>query len=74
MQKVSQLAATPLWPLYARRPYLFVNDVSIIFIDRIDPTDPLKREQYWRHTLKIFVPYGLNISEGVWLHNICKLL
>ena len=24
-----------------------VNDASIIFIDK---TDPLKREQYWRHT------------------------
>ena len=23
----------------------FVNDVSIIFIDKTDPTDPLKREQ-----------------------------
>ena len=26
----------------------FVN-VSIIFIDKTDPTDPLKREQYWRY-------------------------
>ena len=24
----------------------FVNDVSIISVDKIDPTDPLKREQY----------------------------
>ena len=30
----------------------FVNDASIIFIDNTDPTDPLKREQYWKHTLK----------------------
>ena len=30
----------------------FVNDVSIFFIDKSDLTDPLKREQYWRHTLK----------------------
>ena len=30
----------------------FANDVSVIFIDKTDPTDPLKREQYWRHTLK----------------------
>ena len=52
----------------------FVNDVSIIFIDKTDPTDPLKREQYWRHTLKTLVPYGLNVSESVWLHDICKLL
>ena len=43
----------------------FVNDVPIIFIDKTDPTDPLKREQYWRHTLKTLVPYGLNVSESV---------
>ena len=30
----------------------FVDDVSIILIDKTDPTDPLKREQYWRYTLK----------------------
>ena len=30
----------------------FVNDASIIFIDSTDPTDPLKREQFWRHNLK----------------------
>ena len=42
-----------------------VNDVSIIFIDTTDPTDPLQREQYWRHTLKTLVPDGLNVSENV---------
>ena len=52
----------------------FVNDVSIIFIDKADPTDPLKREQYWRHTLKTLVPYGLNVSESVSSHDISKLL
>ena len=41
----------------------FVNDVSIIFIGKTDPIDPLKREQYWRHTLKTLVPYGLNVSD-----------
>ena len=41
-----------------------VNDVSIIVTDKTDPTDPLKREHYWRHTLKALVPYGLNISES----------
>ena len=30
----------------------FVNDVSITFIDKTDPSDPLKREDYWRITLK----------------------
>ena len=43
----------------------FVNDASIIFIDKTDPTYPLKREQYWRHALKTLVSYGLNVSESV---------
>ena len=33
----------------------FVNDASIIFIDKTDPTDPLKREKLWRHALKTLV-------------------
>ena len=28
----------------------FVNDASIIFIDKTDSTDLLKRKLYWRHT------------------------
>ena len=43
----------------------FVNDVSIIFIDKTDPTDPLNREQYWRQTLKTLIPYDLHVSESV---------
>ena len=46
----------------------FVNDASIIFIDKIDSTDLLKKEQYWRHTLKtlvLYVLYVLNVSENV---------
>ena len=45
----------------------FLNHVSITFIDRMDPTNPLQRENYWKHTLKIFAPYGLNIKENVQL-------
>ena len=26
----------------------FFNDVSITFIDKTDPSDPLRREDYWR--------------------------
>ena len=46
----------------------FLNDLSITFIDKTDPTNPLQqREHYWKHTLKTFAPYGLNIKENVWL-------
>ena len=30
----------------------FLNNVSITFIDKIDPSDPLQREDYWREILK----------------------
>ena len=43
----------------------FLNDVSITFIGKTDPTNPLQRESYWKHTLKTFAPYGLNIKENV---------
>ena len=42
-----------------------VNDVSMIFIDKTDPTDPLKRENYRKHSLKTLVPNGFNVSESV---------
>ena len=29
----------------------FLNDVSITFIDKTDPSDPLKQEDYWRRTV-----------------------
>ena len=30
----------------------FLNDVSIALIEKTDPSDPLRREDYWRQTLK----------------------
>ena len=43
----------------------FLNDASITFIDKTDPSDPLKREDYWRRTLKAMAPFGLNIEDSV---------
>ena len=43
----------------------FLNDVSITFIDKADPSDPLKREDYWRRALKTMAPFGLNIEDRV---------
>ena len=37
----------------------FLNDVFITFIDKTDPSDPLRREHYWRQTLKTMVLSGL---------------
>ena len=43
----------------------FISDVSITFFDKTGPSDPLKREDYWRSTLKTMAPFGLNIEESV---------
>ena len=40
----------------------FISDVSVTFIDK---TDTLKREDYWRSTLKTVAPFGLNTEESV---------
>ena len=42
----------------------FLNDVSINFIDKTGPSDPLKREEYWRKTLRNMAPFGLNIEDS----------
>ena len=39
----------------------FLEDVSIILIDKTDPSDPEKREDYWIQTLKTAAPWGLNV-------------
>ena len=41
----------------------FLDDVSIIFIDKSDPKDPNKREHYWRHTLKTMLRQGLHVED-----------
>ena len=43
----------------------FLNDFSVTFIDQTDPSDPLRRENYWRKTLKTMVPYELNTEDSV---------
>ena len=43
----------------------FLEHVSITLIDNTDPSDPLKRENYWRRTLCTMAPYSLNIEDHV---------
>ena len=31
---------------------VFLNNASITFIDKTDPSDPLKRENFWREIIK----------------------
>ena len=36
-----------------------INDVEIVFIYKTDPSDPARREEFWRNKLKNLAPYGL---------------
>ena len=40
-----------------------INDVEIVFIDKTDPLDPTRREEFWRNKLRTLAPYGLNMEE-----------
>ena len=43
----------------------FLEDVTLTFVDKTDSSDPLKREDYWRSTLKNMAPFGFKIAESV---------
>ena len=38
----------------------FLEDTEITFIDKTDPSDPARREEFWIDTLKTCYPLGLN--------------
>lgn len=38
-------------------------DASVTFIDKIDPKNPFKHENFWRKTLKTMTPYEINSEE-----------
>ena len=44
----------------------FLNDVSITFIDKNESFDPLRREGYWRQTLKTMDLYKFNVEGSFW--------
>ena len=35
----------------------FLEDVSLTILDKTDPSDPLKREDYWRSALKTMASF-----------------
>ena len=43
----------------------FSEDVSITFIDKTYPSEPLKRENYWKSVLKTMTTLGLNNEDSV---------
>ena len=50
---------------YGNNHFGFLSDVSITFTDKIEISNPLKRKNYGKHTLKTFATSGLNIAEHV---------
>ena len=40
-----------------------VHNVVITFIDKTDPSDPERREEFWRTKLRTLAPHGLNNEE-----------
>ena len=44
---------------------VFLEDAPLTFTDKTDPSDTLKREDYWRSTRKTMAPFVLNIEESV---------
>ena len=43
----------------------FLEDVSITFIDKTDPSQLLKKESYWKNVLKTMALLGLNTEDSV---------
>ena len=43
----------------------FLNNVSVILIDKTDGKNPKKREDYRRRTLKTYSLFGLNVEDSV---------
>ena len=43
----------------------FFEDVTVTLIDKTDPRNPTKREDYWIYTLKTKAPMGLNMEDGL---------
>ena len=42
-----------------------LEDVSTIFIDKTNRSDPTKKETFWIYKLKTWVPSGLNGQDGI---------
>ena len=40
-----------------------LNNVEITFIGKADPSNPERREEFWKTILRTLAPLGLNIEE-----------
>ena len=56
-------ATTPFEHFSSEGRNSFLDDISIIFIDKTGPKDPNKRKHYWRHSLKTMARQGWNVED-----------
>ena len=42
-----------------------LNDISARLTDKTEHKNPIKREDYWIHTLKTKAPLGLNVEDDL---------
>ena len=47
------------------RHFHITENLKITLIDKTDGQNPKKREDYWRRTIKTYVPFGLNVEDSV---------
>ena len=47
-----------------------INDVEVIFIDKTDPSDPARWEEFWITKLRTVAPYGLNVEEWILMSSL----
>ena len=40
-----------------------INDVETVFVDKTDPAEPARREEFWRNILKTLAPCGIHVEE-----------
>ena len=63
MQLGGQVQQKELHSHFLMEDHDFEEDCSISIIDKTDPQNPTKREQYWITRLKTLSPIGLNIEN-----------
>ena len=49
----------------SERHHCFLDEISITFIDKADPSEPFKTQNYWRNILKTMVSWGLKVEDSV---------
>ena len=47
--------------------HCFIEKICITIIDKTDPSETLKTENYWRSIYRTMAPWVLNVEDSVWV-------